>query len=106
MYKNELAARLFKLYNKNIFDNRIPEDVPIEWSDRMRGTAGYCYCKKIIRRSGLTERKVRIVLATKVLDSADRLRDTLIHEMCHAATWIINEVANGHGNQWRAWLVV
>ncbi|KAF2894536.1 hypothetical protein ILUMI_11638 [Ignelater luminosus] len=103
LYKNELATKLFKLYNKEIFDNRIPEDSPIEWSDRMRGTAGYCYCKKVIRRTGVIERKIRIVLATKVLDSADRLRDTLIHEMCHAATWIINEVANGHGNQWRAW---
>lgn len=31
----------------------------------------------------------------------DRLRDTLIHEMCHAATWLINGVQDGHGNFWR-----
>lgn len=31
----------------------------------------------------------------------DRLRDTLIHEMCHAATWLINSVRDGHGNFWK-----
>lgn len=27
----------------------------------------------------------------------ERIRDTLIHEMCHAAVWIINETQDGHG---------
>jgi hypothetical protein len=36
------------------------------------------------------ERLSRIELSTKVLDSADRLRDTLVHEMCHAASWIVS----------------
>lgn len=31
----------------------------------------------------------------------DRLRDTLIHEMCHAATWLINGVRDGHGSFWK-----
>lgn len=31
----------------------------------------------------------------------DRLRDTLVHEMCHAATWLINNVRDGHGPFWR-----
>lgn len=31
----------------------------------------------------------------------DRLRDTLIHEVCHAATWLINGVRDGHGRFWR-----
>ena len=34
-------------------------------------------------------RASKIELSSKVLDSADRLRDTLVHEMCHAAAWII-----------------
>lgn len=102
-YKTELTSRLFKLYNENIFNNEIPDDTPLQWNDKMRGTAGYCYCRKITRRTGTIERKVRIVLSTKVLDAADRLRDTLVHEMCHAATWIVNQVANGHGNHWKKW---
>ena len=36
--------------------------------------------------------------------SSDRIRDTLVHEMCHAATWIVDGIkGGGHGNQWRAW---
>ncbi|KAF5281282.1 hypothetical protein FQA39_LY05168 [Lamprigera yunnana] len=104
MYKDELLNRLFKLYNENIFDNKIPDQTVFEWNDRMRGTAGFCYCRKITRSTGIIERGARIVLSTKVVDSSDRLRDTLIHELCHAATWIINQVANGHGEYWKAWL--
>ncbi|KAK5646945.1 hypothetical protein RI129_005409 [Pyrocoelia pectoralis] len=90
-YKNELLTRLFKLYNETVFDNKIHDDTPLEWNDKMRGT-----CRFLLL-------KARIVLSTKVVDACDRLRDTLIHEMCHAATWIINEVANGHGDYWKAW---
>ena len=36
----------------------------------------------------IEERISKIELSSKVIDSADRLRDTLIHEMCHAAAWI------------------
>lgn len=72
----------------------------------MRGTAGFCYCKKITRRTGIIERTAKIVLATKIVDSADRLRDTLVHEMCHAATWIVNEISDGHGPYWKAWYVI
>lgn len=102
-YRNQLASKLFKIYNENIFNKSIPENTQIEWSDRLRGTAGYCSCKKITRRTGVIERTVRIVLATKVLDAPDRLRDTLVHEMCHAATWIVNQVSDGHGAFWKSW---
>lgn len=101
--KNELAKKLFDLYNETVFDKKIATDTKIEWNERMTGTAGFCYCKKITRRLGNVERSVRIVLATKILDSADRLRDTLIHEMCHAAAWVVNEVADGHGYYWKIW---
>ena len=34
----------------------------------------------------------------------DRIRDTLIHEMCHAATWLIDGTKKaGHGPLWKAW---
>lgn len=35
--------------------------------------------------------------------SSDRLRDTLIHEMCHAAAWLISGVKAGHGTVWKKW---
>ena len=39
----------------------------------------------------------------QVLDSPDRLRDTLVHEMCHAASWIISGYRDGHGPIWKNW---
>ncbi|XP_044002922.1 dentin sialophosphoprotein-like isoform X2 [Aphidius gifuensis] len=101
--KEELCKVLYKLYNEKIFDNRLPSDMSIEWNIRMRGTAGFCYNKKSTKTIGGITRSSRIVLASKILDSADRLRDTLVHEMCHAAAWLLNEVCDGHGSFWKAW---
>lgn len=101
--KESLVKILFNLYNEKVFDNAIPADTPIEWNERIRQTAGFCYNRRLTRRSGIVERHCRIVLATKILDHACRLRDTLLHEMCHAATWIVNNVADGHGSYWKAW---
>lgn len=101
--KEELCKFLFKLFNEKVFDSKLPRDMPIEWSVRLRGTAGKCYNKQSLKTLGNTVRSSRIVLATKILDSPDRLRDTLIHELCHAATWLINNVSDGHGNFWKAW---
>lgn len=101
--KEELSKKLYKLYNENVFNNRLPGDMSIEWNIRMRGTAGYCYNRKTTRTIGGITRSSRIVLSSKILDSADRLRDTLIHEMCHAASWLLNEVCDGHGPFWKAW---
>lgn len=119
-HRDELATRLFTLYNEKVFDNALPNDTKIEWNVKLRKTAGLCYCSKITHRSGRVVRKVsgsfrfltvqpvwnfqaRITLSTKVLDIPCRLRDTLIHEMCHAAAWIVNQVSDGHGPYWKSW---
>ncbi|OAD61210.1 Acidic repeat-containing protein [Eufriesea mexicana] len=101
--KETLCNYLYKLYNENVFDNELPKDMTIEWNVRMRGTAGFCYNKKSVKTLGGIVRSSRIVLATKVLDTPNRLRDTLIHEMCHAAAWLINGVSDGHGPFWTGW---
>lgn len=102
-HRDALVQKLFKLYNETIFENSIPEDTPIMWNTRMRGTAGYCYCRRTMKQGEVVKRSVRIVLSTKVVDSAERVRDTLVHELCHAATWMVNNVHNGHGVYWRGW---
>ncbi|XP_070819028.1 germ cell nuclear acidic protein [Chaetodon trifascialis] len=96
--KEELTSRLYQLYNTSVFDNKLPVDMSVTWNKKMRKTAGYCITG---RERGGGSRYARIQLSEKVCDSADRLRDTLIHEMCHAATWLINGVQDGHGNFWR-----
>ncbi|XP_053595699.1 germ cell nuclear acidic protein isoform X2 [Microplitis demolitor] len=101
--KDDLCHRLYKLYNEKIFESKLPSDMSIEWNVRMRGTAGFCYNKTKKKTLGGLERSSRIVLATKILDTPDRVRDTLVHEMCHAAAWLVNGVSDGHGPYWKSW---
>nr|XP_046152029.1 acidic repeat-containing protein-like [Oncorhynchus gorbuscha]XP_046152030.1 acidic repeat-containing protein-like [Oncorhynchus gorbuscha] len=96
--KEELTSKLYRLYNTSVFDNKLPSNMSVSWNNKMRKTAGYCVTGQE-RRGG--NRYARIQLSEKVCDSADRLRDTLVHEMCHAATWLINGVRDGHGPFWK-----
>lgn len=93
--KEELATKLYGIYNEKCFNNAI--DVPLVWNKKLTNTAGRCMNKK-----RLGERTCVVELSDKVLTSADRLRCTLIHELCHAATWILNG-ESGHGATWKAW---
>jgi hypothetical protein len=94
-----------------LFFLQLPEDMEVTWNARMVKTAGYCIYK--IQRfpptlDGVSKpprRFARIELSVKVLDSADRLRDTLVHEMCHAMSWIVSECNGGHGPVWKRWYV-
>ena len=92
----------------------------IIWNNKLRTTAGYC-----CYLGSFGPRTARIELYTKVVDSygerlsqnnqkyrtiskfnfsTERIRDTLVHEMCHAATWVIDGIkGGGHGREWRAW---
>ena len=101
-YKQHLVNLLFHLFNTKAFDTNLPADMEITWNPRLTKTAGLCIQRRIKltkksdnssfsqRNTEIEEvRASKIDLSTKVLDSSDRLRDTLIHEMCHAAAWIV-----------------
>lgn len=93
--KCELAKKLYKIYNEKVFDNKL--NVEIKWNKKLLNTAGRCNNS----RKGVI-RSCNVELSDKVLTSADRLRCTLIHELCHAATWLFHG-ENGHGTTWKRW---
>ncbi|XP_071452925.1 germ cell nuclear acidic protein-like [Hetaerina americana] len=101
--KTDLAQKLFEIFNADVFSSKLPHDLPIFWNNRLRKTAGYCYNRKVKNSEGGFTRTSRVELSSKIIDNAARLRDTLIHELCHAATWIISEVTGGHGPSWKRW---
>ncbi|XP_065581519.1 uncharacterized protein LOC136040964 isoform X2 [Artemia franciscana] len=43
------------------------------------------------------------VFEGQVCDRASRVRDTLLHEMCHAAVWLVYNVRDKHGPFWKSW---
>lgn len=104
-FRLQLVKKLFAIYNETIFENRFPADFPIVWNKRLLTTAGRCKLKKKTNIACKTQvlRTAEINLATKVCDTAERVRDTLIHEMCHAAVWLFNGSHEGHGKLWKSW---
>ncbi|XP_071534384.1 uncharacterized protein [Panulirus ornatus] len=99
--KEQLSEKLYKYYNTHVFENKLPPQMSIKWNARMTKTAGFCYYQ--VDRSKPNGRGARIELSTKVIDTPERMRDTLIHELCHAAAWIISGYKAGHGPLWKAW---
>ncbi|KAL2077824.1 hypothetical protein ACEWY4_027328 [Coilia grayii] len=96
--KEELTSKLYRLYNSSVFEGKLPANMSVSWCNKMRKTAGFCITGQE-RATG--QRYARIRLSVKVCDSADRLRDTLVHEMCHAAPWLVHGVRDGHGPIWK-----
>lgn len=94
-----LAPQLFREYNQLVFANQLPLELQLVWNPKLQRTAGYC---AFITRGG--KREARIELSEKVLDSEDRLRKTLAHEMCHAAQWLVDGVSKPpHGAAFWRW---
>nr|SVE73482.1 EOG090X0464 [Daphnia atkinsoni] len=102
--RDELTNRLFRTFNEGIFRSHFQSDFSITWNSRLTRTAGYCrHFTKRDNGSGSTSFESRIELSAKVVDTPCRLRDTLVHELCHAATWMIDNCRGGHGPVWRKW---
>jgi len=109
--REELTKKLVHLYNESVFQNKLPGNLAVTWAKRLTKTAGVTKCSKVTVTETDDSGKVvvskrytaAISLSEKVIDCASRLRDTLIHEMCHAAVWLINNANESHGPFWRFW---
>ena len=75
-HKDELITKLFRLYNEKAFESALPNDMYIIWNPRLTKTAGVCVQRKIRINNAEEQRISKIELSSKVVDSADRLRDT------------------------------
>jgi predicted SprT family Zn-dependent metalloprotease len=101
--KRSVAASAYAEFNRAVFRGCLPENMTISWNKRLRTTAGLTYTS---RRAvgGRVEYSARIELAEKVLTDAHRVRSTLLHEMCHAAAWLVDHVHRPpHGAAFKAW---
>jgi len=98
--KYNYARELFKFVNQIVFDQKLPLDLKIEWSGRLRSTAGITR----LMLSG-SDYLAKIDLSSVIINHPERLCRTLIHELCHAAVWIIHHNRNDHhGPIWQNWM--
>jgi len=96
--RDDLAKKMYTRYNDVIFDGALPADLDISWNARLSTTAGLTHYK----RDAYQKYSARIELSTKVLDTAEKLERTLIHEMCHCATWLLDHIARPpHGEHFK-----
>ena len=96
--KNELLRKCFDELNEVAFENKLPKDMVLAWSSRLTSTGGFCK-----NFNANTEPRSEIQISTKVCDTPERMRDVLAHEMCHAASFLLSGVLDGHGSIWKGW---
>jgi predicted SprT family Zn-dependent metalloprotease/ribosomal protein L19E len=103
-HRETIAHELYREFNSDGFDNRLPASFEITWNAKLLTTAGLTHYRKVTRSSGVSEYHARIELSTKVLDTAEKLEATLLHEMCHAAAWLLDHCAKPpHGDVFKKW---
>jgi hypothetical protein len=94
---------LYAYLNGTRFEGRLPADLPIRLSSRMRSSLGHV----IVGRKGEEEEGryvIEIALSVDLMlegNGAERV-DTLLHEMAHAADWLFDG-HHGHGASWKEW---
>ncbi|KAF7367369.1 HMG box-containing protein C19G7.04 [Mycena sanguinolenta] len=98
----EYAQQVYSWLNRKIFKDQLPslDTIEIKWNNRLVSTAG----KARFHRDRHGNEYVEIHLATKIVDSPGRIRNTLSHEMCHLACWIIDkQIQENHGELFHKW---
>ena len=106
--KTALVAQLFAELNAAVFRGNLPASLAegIVWNAKLKTTAGLTYTSRSMGPGGVLAYSARIELSTKVLDDAHKLRQTLCHEMCHAAAWLVDlQNKPPHGQAFKAWAV-
>ncbi|EPS99604.1 hypothetical protein FOMPIDRAFT_99402 [Fomitopsis schrenkii] len=98
--RERYAQTFFDEINRTVFDGGLPGDTKLEWNKRLLSTAGRAKWQR--DREGV--QTTMIELAIKILTSEERIRNTLSHEMCHLACWIISEKpTESHGSIFKTW---
>lgn len=104
--RDALTRSTFKEFNERVFGGRL-SSVEVTWNNKLQTTAGLCRMKGRMGDENSHTRVASIDLSTKVIDDIDRLRSTLLHELCHAAAWVIDaNVKPPHGKVFKKWSAI
>ena len=87
--RDALTAHTFSEFNQRAFQDAL-SSVTVTWSKNFNKTAGVTRMRGKLGEDNAHTRVATIALSTKVIDDEERLRSTLVHEMCHAAQWLVS----------------
>ena len=92
--KNKVTNNMFILYNHIIFKDLLK--CSIVFNKRLKTTAGRC--------SNINKNYCHIELSPFVCNSKQKIRNILLHELCHVAVMLIDkDLQHGHGNKFKFW---
>jgi predicted SprT family Zn-dependent metalloprotease len=98
-----LAAKNW--FDKIVFKGAL-ESVTVTYVPRLTSTAGLTRLKTRTYK-GIQSRSASIELSAKLIDDEHRLRSTLMHELCHAAAFLVDGVTKPpHGSCFKKWAKV
>ncbi|KAK9171265.1 SprT family metallopeptidase [Cryptosporidium meleagridis] len=98
--RSSIAKYWYQKFNKQVFQNRLPEEVPIKWTGRLQRTAAQTLFITNVDGS----KRVVIKLSKYVLDCEFRLKKTLLHECCHVAQFLLDScIKPPHGQIFMKW---
>ena len=61
----------------------------------------YCRTRE---KNGEWQFSSSVELSVKVIDNESKLRNTLVHELCHVAAWLVDHVNKPpHGKEFQKW---
>jgi len=124
--REELAIDLVRAIDGQVMGGKLSAStsatggVKLEWSSRLRTAAGRAHWNRVKSRPlGETpeQHNLKIELSTKIITSEgfiptpclhnltiEKLRNTLAHELCHCALWVIDkDPQSHHGKQFKQW---
>ncbi|CAG7846195.1 HMG box-containing protein C19G7.04 [Serendipita indica DSM 11827] len=97
--KNQTGI-IYGLGSRGDYNDGLGSYIELVWSNRMATTAG----RTDYRKSSNGKTTTKIELGVKILTTEAKLRNTLAHEACHAATWAISEdFKQPHGATFKKW---
>ena len=101
--RDTITSQTFSKFNKQVFHGAL-SSVIVTWSKKLNKTAGITRMRGKLGDGNGHTRVAAIELSTKVIDDEERLRSTLLHEMCHAAQWLVDGVHKPpHGAIFKKW---
>ncbi|KAL9184181.1 hypothetical protein ACHAXT_002267 [Thalassiosira profunda] len=104
--REALTSHTFAEFDRKAFNGALGS-VKVTWSNKLNTTAGITRMRGKLGEKHASTRVATIELATKVIDDEERLRSTLLHEMCHAAQWIVDGTHKpAHGKAFKKWAAV
>lgn len=100
--KEHLVQDLKNLFNKKVFGGLL-QNVDVVWNSSIVEAWGSCTEDVDTVGNRISE----IELNPDLCSAPFHVRDVLIHEMCHAAVWLISMLSDDdHGPLWRFWTEV